>query len=235
VGIPVSFDTTGLVAVEPMLWRDGSGDHVGVSVFEAVPDLPAGLADIDTVRAGGAVRYARSGGTLIGCDPVEIDGLPALRQIIKVRNPNRPGGAVLVGSLLIPRARCSAVVRVQCIEGGMTGAWEAAVMLLVGPDRFYLPSPYAPDLDLAGLGALPNHVADRPEYDTRFPAHPLSRLRVLLDGYRRAPESVIQRSAPCPHSPTHPSNCTRDAPGRPSQRARPWHRSRPAPPQRHID
>jgi hypothetical protein len=69
----------------------------------------------------------------------------------------------------------------RCIEGGTTGAREAAVMLLVGPDQFYVPNPYAPDLDLRTLGALPNHVADHPKYDTNFPAHPLYRLRALLE------------------------------------------------------
>ena len=53
-------------------------------------------------------------------------------------------------------------------------------MARVGPQAFFVPSPFAPGEDLPALGGLPSNVADRPEYDAQVPQHPLTRLRVLL-------------------------------------------------------
>jgi hypothetical protein len=49
-----------------------------------------------------------------------------------------------------------------------------------GAQAFFVPGPFAPDVDLQGTGGLPSNVADRPECDARFPQHPLTRLRLLL-------------------------------------------------------
>jgi hypothetical protein len=177
---PLRFDTTGLSPVADMLWRDGRGDHVMLKVFDAVPDLPAPLTDMTTVRRQGAVGYAKQGGALLDCDPIDLAGLPALRQVIKLRNPDRETGGVYLGSLLIPRSTAGVVLLVQCVEDGITGIREAVTMARTGPDQFYRPNSYAPDIDLGALGALPTHVADLPEYDADFPDHPLTRARVLL-------------------------------------------------------
>lgn len=117
---------------------------------------------------------------------VEVDGLPALRQIVKVRNPQQDTGQVFLGSLLFPRAGHSAVLKVQCVKRGTTGVRESVVRADVGPGAFFTPSPFAPDLDLSKPGALPNDVADEAGWDDRFPDYPLTRARIALGRLRSA-------------------------------------------------
>jgi hypothetical protein len=44
--IPISFNPHGLQPVGNLMWQDGNGDGVALSVFELVPDLPAPLEDL---------------------------------------------------------------------------------------------------------------------------------------------------------------------------------------------
>jgi hypothetical protein len=198
---PISFDTTGFTQVGDQAWQDRTGDVVALHYFDLVPDLPAGLDDIETIRSRLAVHYGRGGGTMIECDPVLVSGVPGLRQILKLRNPSQQSGQVFMGTLLLPRANSSAVVQVQCVEYGLTGVRESSVMAQVGPDRFFHANPYAPQVDLAAMGALPSHVADEQQYDAMFPNHPLSRLRGLLGWLARTAHADPQFQAEPPFKP----------------------------------
>jgi hypothetical protein len=177
---PITFDTAGFTQVGDAAWQDPNGDVVALHFFDLVPDLPAGLDDLGTIRTQLAVHYGRGGGTMIECDRVMVNGMAALRQVLKLRNPSQQSGQVFMGTLLLPRANSSAVVQVQCVEYGMTGVREASVMAQVGPDKFFHASPFTPQVDLVAMGALPSHVADEQQYDATFPGHPLTRLRGLL-------------------------------------------------------
>jgi hypothetical protein len=173
---PITFDTTGFTQVGDDAWQDPAGDVVVLHYFDLVPDLPAGLDDLETLRSQLAVHYGRGGGTMIECDQVTVSAVPGLRQILKLRNPSQQNGQVFMGTLLLPRANSSAVVQVQCVEYGMTGVRESQL----GPDRFFHANPFAPQIDLVAMGALPSHLADQQQYDAMFPNHPLTRLRALL-------------------------------------------------------
>lgn len=177
---PGTFDTAGLEPVAPQTWRDGNGDVMQVVTIELVPDLPAPLHDLAGLRRGLAITYARGGGALVECEAIELDGVPAVRQILKIKFPDQPHGLVFTGVLLAPKASGAVILKAQCPEYGTTGMRESMVMARVGPQQFFTPSPFAPDLDLQGMGGLPSNVADRPEYDAQFPQHPLTRLRTLL-------------------------------------------------------
>lgn len=180
-GPPVSFETTGFTPGGELTWFDGAGDVVQIVPINLRPDLPAALDSISVLRRELAIRYARSGAGLVECDPMVIDGLPALRQVLKVRRPKQQHGLVFLGTLLAPSASCSVILKVQCVEQGPTGIREATVMARVGATGMFVPSPYAPGVDLQRLGGLPTNVADEPRYDAMFPHHPLSRMRLLLD------------------------------------------------------
>ena len=112
-----------------------------------------------------------------------MDGCVTLRQIIKV--PQQPHGMVYAGSLILPFRDFSLMVKVQCHEWGTTGIREAVILDeawadgRVGSDTDPLygwaRDPYDPTLK-NGYYTL----SEAPEYDSRFPTHPLTQLRSVL-------------------------------------------------------
>ncbi|MEU3354272.1 hypothetical protein [Streptomyces sp. NPDC037389] len=105
----------------------------------------------------------------------DVDALPAVRQLVKIPRPNGHG-LIFIGSWTVPRAGCSAVVKVQAAEGPITGAREAVVLSSLDPSQYFTPHPYAPD-----AGGLPYHVADHEQWDAQFPDHPLTLVRIALE------------------------------------------------------
>lgn len=168
-------DLTGFTEYEPGAWEESSGVALSVHFFPVVPDLPAPLHELERLRAGLAQVAAGVGGGLVEAAPGTVDGLPAVRQLVKVPLGVRSGQA-FIGSLTVPRATCSTVVKVQAAEGGTTGLREAMIMAEVGPDAYFRAHPYGD----GELGGLPSHVADDEEWDARFPDHPLTLVRATL-------------------------------------------------------
>lgn len=169
-------DLTGFTQREPGVWTDEAGVVLSVHFFPLVPDLPAPLESVEPLRAGLARGAAGAGGGLIEAVTGWVDGVPAVRQLIKVPRPDGRG-QVFLGSWTVPKAACSTVVKVQAAEGAATGVREATVMGRVGPEGYFLPHPYAPGLN----GGLPYHVADDARWDAHFPGHPLTLVRATLD------------------------------------------------------
>ncbi|MER5633878.1 hypothetical protein [Streptomyces nitrosporeus] len=163
-------------------WVSEAGDLVTLHYFGLPPDLPAALDDGPTLRHTLTHWTARAGGGLVEASVKRLGELPALRQIVKVPLPQQPSGQVFIGSYTVPRAGCSAVVKIQAPERGMTGMREAVVMGKVGHEQYFRPHPYAPDVQ----GGLPFHVADHARWDAEFPDHPLSRVRRTLDALAAA-------------------------------------------------
>ncbi|GAA4985940.1 hypothetical protein GCM10023205_65520 [Yinghuangia aomiensis] len=161
----------------PDFWTDDAGSVLSVHEFGLVPDVPAALDDLASLRRLNTLDAAGQGVAAIEIDVVAVDGLPAMRQVLKTRIPGRDHGLVFIGSFTLPRADRSVVVKVQAAEQGMTGLREALVFNSLGaPDKVFLPHPYAPDAQLP----LPYSAADAPEWDARFPDHPLTRVRAVL-------------------------------------------------------
>ncbi|MFF4156507.1 hypothetical protein [Streptomyces sp. NPDC001678] len=211
-----SMDLTGFTEREPRVWTDDQGLVLSVHFFDLVPDLPASFDDPDRLRYGLAHFAAQAGGGLIEAVLGDVDALPAVRQFIKIPQPNGHG-LVFIGSWTVPRAGCSTVVKVQAAEGPITGAREAVVLSGLDPAQYFTPHPYAPDI----AGGLPYHVADHEQHDAEFPDHPLTRVRTTLE--RITPTLTLHsgfKALPPFASPSHPE--TR----RPGSGARRWFRRR---------
>ena len=76
----------------------------------------------------------------------------------------------------------SYVLKIESPELGITGIRDACVFskdgqLLAG----WLDDPYDP----TERGPMTRNISERPEYDSRFPDHPLSRARRVLDHLQR--------------------------------------------------
>ncbi|MEV5440433.1 hypothetical protein AB0K80_31150 [Streptomyces sp. NPDC052682] len=170
-----ALDLTGFTAREPGVWTDQQGLVLSVHFFPLVPDLPARLDGPERLRAGLARGVARADGGLIEAELGRVDGVPAVRQLVKVPRPGGHG-QVFLGSWTVPKAGCSTVLKVQAAEGATTGMREAMVMARVGPADYFRPHPYDPG---AG-GGLPYHVGDHEEWDAQFPDHPLTLVRTAL-------------------------------------------------------
>ncbi|KPI15469.1 hypothetical protein OV450_2607 [Actinobacteria bacterium OV450] len=177
ISTPITnMDFTGFTEREQGVWTDEQGLVLSVRFFPLVPDLPAPLHETDRLRHGLARSVARAGGGLIEAVTGEVDSVPAVRQLVKIRRPNTEHGLVFLASWTVPRASCSTVIKVQAAERGTTGMREALVGARVGHENYFRPHPYGPDVQ----GGLPYHVADFEEWDAGFPDHPLTLVRGAL-------------------------------------------------------
>ncbi len=171
--MPIAFDTTGLQQHDQTTWfNPATNDQVSLSYFEQVPDLPAALDDLSSLRQGLA-HLTGEVGCLVEAHVVYLGQVPALLQIVKLPIPNQPSGQAFLASFTVPKANASAVLKFQAVEQGMTGMREALLMAQVGFDNWFQPHPYAPEVQ----GKLPFHVGDDPRWDPQFAQHPLSRAR----------------------------------------------------------
>lgn len=64
-------------------------------------------------------------------------------------------------------------------------------MAKLGPESYFRPHPYAPEVQ----GGLPFHAADHAQWDAEFPDHPLTRVRRTLDVLAEA----VTVDPPSPH------------------------------------
>ncbi|MFD9431777.1 hypothetical protein [Streptomyces sp. NPDC060002] len=177
---PISgLDLTGFTEREPGVWTDAAGLVLSVHFFPLIPDLPAPLHEAERLGAGLAQLAAGAGGGLIEAAPGSVDGVPAVRQLVKMPLGSRPGQAFL-GSWTVPRAQSSTVVKVQAAEGATTGMREAMIMAQVGPAAYFRPRPYAGGQPDGQPGGLPYHVGDDEQWDEQFPGHPLTLVRAAL-------------------------------------------------------
>ncbi|MFC9999958.1 hypothetical protein [Nocardia sp. NPDC127526] len=169
----ISFDTTGLQQRDANTWIDPpTPDTLLLEQFGVVPDLPAPLEDLATLRARLAEIHARNG-CLVEAFVIGVDSQPALLRIEKMPLPNQDHGLVFIASIVIPKADRSIRLMRICPESGTTGIREAVLMTKIGFQSMFPPHPYAPGVK----GALPYNLADDIQYDPEFPDHPLTRAR----------------------------------------------------------
>jgi len=184
---------------EESLWFDIEGDALVVNLFNIQPDIPAPCNGSEGLRNYFRQLAHTEGGGIVEVDVVRIHNIACASLIIKM--PQTPRGWTYLGSVVIPRQNFSFVIRVQCVEHGMTGGREAVVMILensnlqiepiveeyiedpifgrvlrAGEMRGWKKDPYDPQFDKIALFNL----ADQQKYDAQLPNHPLSRARRKL-------------------------------------------------------
>ncbi|MBB5917786.1 hypothetical protein BJY24_006698 [Nocardia transvalensis] len=170
--MPIAFETGGLQQLDPSTWGNpATGDLVTLSYIDAVPDLPAPLEDVEALRRGLTEQQAEFG-CLIEAYVIGVAGQPALLRLEKFPLPDGSGLGFTAG-IVLPKATCSAILKVMCRESGRSGTREAAIVPKVGFQNMFRPHPYAPDI----RGKLPYNVADDAQWDAQFPDHPLTRAR----------------------------------------------------------
>lgn len=165
-------------------WQNVAGDQRTLHFFGIVPDLPSGPNALAELRQIYRDALAEIGG-IVEVEPVIVCGIHSVRAIFKIRQ--NPTGMTYLGSLTIPFRDCSFVIKWQCPEHGVTGLRDAGVFAVVAPpvdDLTGEPQGWAEDpYDPTARTAAPRNRADDPEWDSKFPEHPLSRLRSYLHGF----------------------------------------------------
>jgi hypothetical protein len=161
----------------------------------------ADLHDVDNLRTAYR-RTARKAGTgVVEIETCVVDGCCAVRTLFKVAQ--QPTGRTYVGALTFPFQHFSYVFKVQCPELDVTGVRDAVVcakLINTGEIKIdtksrdmagWLDHPY----DSNEAGTLTRNKSERPEYDSQFPDHPLSRARWVLDHLQRtvAIEDAVKR------------------------------------------
>ncbi|GHO64067.1 hypothetical protein KSC_029590 [Ktedonobacter sp. SOSP1-52] len=190
-------DTTGWNALsqsaQQMIWQhDATGDVLSIEFFNHPTKLPFAMNDVEAIKAHHEQYSVRPDeGAIVSIDLVSLHGPEAVRMIIKARNPRiaglPPHGMTYLGSLMIPLAGFSYVVKVQCCERGTTGLREAGVALILNPKSSKPTGEVKVVKSLEEMFAARSQrpivrtPADDERYDTMFPQHPLSRVRTYLN------------------------------------------------------
>jgi hypothetical protein len=168
------------------VWSTPAGDHVGLYHFALKPDIDADLQSVDAIRHVSRSRAAAIGAAIIEVNITTVDGCLTLRQVIKV--PQQPHGMAYLGSLLLPFRDFSFVVKVQCHEWGVTGVRDSVILdeaiadgrVTIHPEHKTLHGWMHDPYDTAVHNGFHYNLSETLEYDSRFPKHPLTRLRSVL-------------------------------------------------------
>lgn len=185
----ITFSTYGwqLQLQEPALraWDNDLGDELGLYYFDLPPDIPHRLSDPQGLRRAYWQLFTGVKSDLVELKVLEIDGLPAVRFILKV--PQNPSGMTYVGSITLPRREFSFVIKFRCEEYGTTGLREALVLdrelatQRVYIDKDELQGWVSPSGESSFSSDFFGNRAEVEEHDADFPEHPLSRVRRYLN------------------------------------------------------
>jgi len=191
----ISFDETGFSRQGEhdgvLIWITPGGDGLGLFHYAIPPDIGADLRSVDSVRAFYRESIRESGLGVIEIDTVVVDRIIAVRTLFKTAQ--EPAGRTYLGALTLPFQQFSYVLKVQCEEPGITGMRDTLVLTdlmhsgetdidaTTGVLAEWLDDPY----DLHEAGPMTRNRSERPEFDSRFPDHPLSRARWVLDHLER--------------------------------------------------
>jgi hypothetical protein len=171
--VPISFETAGLQQLDQNMWGNQvTRDIVTLTYVDQVPDLPAPLTEVDTLRRRLTELQAEFG-CLIEAHVITVAGQPALLRLEKFQMTGQESGVGFTAGIVVPRASCSAILKIMCPEHGRPGRREAAVVPKIGFPNMFPPHPYAPEVK----GKLPYNVADELRWDPMFPDHALTRAR----------------------------------------------------------
>jgi|SRR5579859_2697678 len=182
----VNFDTNGWELFQKsdsvIEWRNTIPDGLYLNIFNIPPDIEANLDDLVALRASYRSIMNAGGAGMVSLDIVELNGVPAIKQIVKIPIPKKEHGLIYLASYTLPFAEFSYVIKVQCQEWGTTGIREAVVgNEALASGRVKLDSNNRKIVGWNRESFSDMNLAETEEYDNQFPQHPLSRARRYLN------------------------------------------------------
>jgi tetratricopeptide repeat protein len=215
----IQFDTTGWkpmkVAADVLEWRDDLNNRLRVGFYARPADSFGEQSDIASLRALCRLRADAGGGAIVSVETATIAGIRCPKVINKYER--RPGYEY-DGAIIIPLRDSHFEIIMNATEHGTTGVREAVVtnqLLAMGeldlsglkttqPGPAPIPGWFVDPYDRGYDGRVLHSPSDDSRLDALFPDHPLSRVRLLLDGIERSVKLDV--SAPATYGSPGPND-----------------------------
>jgi hypothetical protein len=167
------------------LWIDLDRNYaLSLSYFKKAPVIPT-IQDIHALRRWYRQGITKSGGGIIEIDIKDFFGIPVVRSIFKV--PGEAEGVTYIGSITIPFSKSSYVIKLEAPEKKEIGLRDKIIADKLLADHVitvndngsenWIFDPYDPNFK----SSLLMNRAEEQQYDSAFPDHPLTKLRMFLD------------------------------------------------------
>jgi len=154
-----------------------------LNFFNSAPDLPRPLSDVNHMRAFYRKKLLRAKGAILNVEPIQTKGYRVIETLFRFPQTKQPG-FIYVGSLTIPFADRSYVLKVQEQEFMNIGMRETMIMDKMKEQRPQeideegLPVGWAFDpYDPEYKGEFKMNKSEEIRHDLLFPDHPLSHVR----------------------------------------------------------
>ncbi len=189
------FDLTGwspdAQSEDELRWTSAAGDVLSLHLIAVPPEIPVRLEALQELRAFYRKTTVDAGGGIVEVELVSAAGLRAVRTLCKF--PQRPTGMAYIGSLVLPFAGFSFVIKLQCPEQAITGLRDTLILSSLMPqdedpqrwmEERWAQDPYEP----SDRSRLRRNLSEDEQYDAEFVDHPLSRARRHLASILRSLE-----------------------------------------------
>lgn len=141
-------------------WQNADQDRLSLVFFPHPDPSPVNLNSRNSVRQFARTLASGRGADVVEAEAIDLAGVRILRVVFKY--PMQPSGFAFTAGYSFKVGEPAYSITFQCLETGMTGARETLVAL---------------GMDFDSDAAAVRSNADDPSWDSKFPDHPLSRLR----------------------------------------------------------
>jgi len=162
-------------------------DDLSINLYDCPPDITAkNDTELELQNVYRKVVY-ESGGAIIEVKKVKLGSFDTIKTIIKI--PKKPTGMNYIGSYTIPFKNFSYMVKVQCIDQGISEIRDSVVLEIMirngevelgdgkeGLLKGWMKDPYDDSIHLPFM----MNLSESEKFDNMFPDHPLSRMRKYL-------------------------------------------------------
>ena len=177
--LPLPFSTAGWQGAGSHHWRKNNGGELDLTT--ATPPPAIDLQNENRFRDVMRQEILRRGGALVSADL--LSGRSRVGRVV-AKFPQAPSGMTYEGWLLYERGGAGYRITVRVPEAGITGARDTSVFTSWmndppnedDPMAGWMADPYDP----SSQDPLMRNDADYAKWDSEFPSHPLSVVRVEL-------------------------------------------------------